>query len=109
MVAGEHAAILVAHGGDGWLARRRQFGLRCHAGEQRRGDLGEERADRQAPSVSDDGAVTGWQAVSHMKMGWGRCRASSTTEKTAHNDFFHFISFFQLNKSAERINGPHNG
>jgi hypothetical protein len=32
-VASEHAAILVARGGDGWPARRRQFGLRCHTAE----------------------------------------------------------------------------
>jgi hypothetical protein len=55
----EHVTILVARGGDGWPAQRRQFGRRCHAGEQRRGDLGEERADRRAPSVSDGGVVTG--------------------------------------------------
>jgi hypothetical protein len=58
-VAGEHAAILVARGGDGWPASRWQFGRRCHTGEQRRGDLGEERADKRAPFVSDSGAVMG--------------------------------------------------
>jgi hypothetical protein len=62
--------------------------------------LGEERADRWAPSVSDSGAVTRWQAGSHMEMGRGRCRAGPTAEKIAHNDFFHFKSFFQLNKLA---------
>jgi hypothetical protein len=62
-VAGGHVDILVAQGGDGWSTHRRQFGRCCHAGEQRRGDLGEERADSWAPSVSDDGAVTGgWLA-----------------------------------------------
>jgi hypothetical protein len=30
-VAGEHVAILVVWGGDGWPARRWQFGRRCHA------------------------------------------------------------------------------
>jgi hypothetical protein len=54
-VAGEHAAVLVARGGDGWPAHRR----RCHAGEQRREDLAEGRADRRAPSVGDDSTVTG--------------------------------------------------
>jgi formylmethanofuran dehydrogenase subunit B len=34
---GEHAAILVVWGCDGWSAHRRQFGRRYHAGEQRRG------------------------------------------------------------------------
>jgi hypothetical protein len=99
-VAGEHTTILVVRGGDGWLARRRQFGLHCHVGKQRRGDLGEERTDRHAPSISNDGAVMDWQAGSHAKMGRGQCRAGSTAEKTAHNDFFHFKSFFQLKKST---------
>jgi hypothetical protein len=57
-VTGEHAAILVAQGCDEWTARRRQLDRRCHAGEPRRGDLGEGRADRRAPSVSDGGTVT---------------------------------------------------
>jgi hypothetical protein len=33
-------------------------------------------------------------------MGRGRRRAGPTTEKTAHNNFFYFKSFFQLNKSV---------
>jgi hypothetical protein len=42
-------------GGDGWPTRRWQFGRCCHAGEQRRGIWWEERTDRRALSVSDDG------------------------------------------------------
>jgi hypothetical protein len=79
--------ILVARGGDGWLTRHQQFGRRCHTGEQMREDLGEESADRRAPSVNEADTVTGWQASSCMKMGWGRCRAGPTAEKMAHNDF----------------------
>jgi hypothetical protein len=52
--ASAHMGILVVWGGDMWLARCRQFGRRYHAGNQRREDLGEEKADRQASSVSDD-------------------------------------------------------
>jgi hypothetical protein len=48
--------ILAARGGDGWSARRRQFGQRCHVGEPGRVDLGEERADRRALFVNDGGA-----------------------------------------------------
>jgi hypothetical protein len=86
-VAGEHAAILVAWGGDGWSAHRQQFGRHCHVGEQRREDLGEERTDTRAPSVSDGGTVTGWQASSRAEMGRDQCRAGPTVEKMAHNDF----------------------
>jgi hypothetical protein len=35
-VAGEHVAILVAWGGDGWPAHRQQFNRCCHAGEKGR-------------------------------------------------------------------------
>jgi hypothetical protein len=59
-------------------------------GEQRREDLGEERAGRRAPSVSDGGAVTGWQAGSREEMGRGRHRAGPAAEKMAHDDFFLF-------------------
>jgi hypothetical protein len=86
-VAGEHAAILVVRGGDGWPVRRRQFGRCCHAGEQRREDLGEEGAGRRAPSVSDGGAVTGWQTGTHAEMGRGQCRAGLAVEKASHDDF----------------------
>jgi hypothetical protein len=55
---GAHVGILTMEGGDGWPARLRQFGQRCHVSEQRREDLGEERADRRAPSVRDGGALT---------------------------------------------------
>jgi hypothetical protein len=65
-VAGEHATILVARGGDGWSAHRHQFGQCCHAGELKRGDLGEKRVDRRAPSVSDDGTVMGGR-LAHMR------------------------------------------
>jgi hypothetical protein len=99
-VADEHVDILVAWGGDGWPAHHQQFGRCCHAGKQRREDLGEERADRQAPSVSDDGVVMGWQAGSHVEMGQGWRRAGPAVEKMAHDVFFHFKSFFQLNKST---------
>jgi hypothetical protein len=34
-------------------------------------------------------------------VGRGQRRARPTTEKTAHDDFFHFKSFFQLNESAK--------
>jgi hypothetical protein len=60
-VASEHKAILVAWSGDGRTVQLREFGRRGHAGaEHRRGDLGEEKADRWAQSHSDGGAVTGW-------------------------------------------------
>jgi hypothetical protein len=36
-VAGEHVAILVVRGDDGWPARRWQFGRRCHAGAEQGG------------------------------------------------------------------------
>jgi hypothetical protein len=51
--------ILVARGGDGWLTRHQQFGRRCHMGEQMKEDLGEESADRRAPSISEGDTVTG--------------------------------------------------
>jgi hypothetical protein len=44
--------------------------------------------------------VNGWQAGSHAGMGWGWRRAGPAAEKMAHDDFFQFKSFFQLNKSA---------
>jgi hypothetical protein len=42
-VAGAQAAILVARGGDGWPAHRRQFGRRSHVGgaEERNWGAGE--------------------------------------------------------------------
>jgi hypothetical protein len=90
-VAGEHAASLVAWGGDGWLAHQKEFGRRGYAGaEQRREDLGEERADRRDPSISDGGAVTGWQAGSRAEMGQGLCQAGPAVEKAAHDDFLPF-------------------
>jgi hypothetical protein len=57
-VAGEHVAILVVQGGDGWPARRWQFGRRCHAGGAEERNWGKEGADRRVPPVSDGGAVT---------------------------------------------------
>jgi hypothetical protein len=99
-VIGEHATILVAWVGDGWPARRQQFGYCGDVGEQRREDLGEEGADRRAPSIIDGGAVMGWQAGSLAKMLLGRLRFGPATEIMTHDDFFHFQSFFQMNKSA---------
>jgi hypothetical protein len=64
------------------------------------GNLGGERAYKQAPSISDGGAVMGWQTSLRAEMGRGRRRAGPAAEKTAHDDFFHFKSIFQLNKSA---------
>jgi hypothetical protein len=55
--------------------------------EQRREDLGEEGAGRRAPSVSDGGAVTGWQTGTHAEMGRGQCRAGLAVEKASHDDF----------------------
>jgi hypothetical protein len=55
--------------------------------------LGEERADRQAPFIRGGGAVTGWQASSHVKMGRGRCKDGPTAVKMTHNDFFYFKFF----------------
>jgi hypothetical protein len=93
-VAGEHAAILVVRGGDGWPARRRQFVRCCHAGEQMREDLGEEGVDRLAPFVSDSDVVMGWQTWSREKMGRGRRRAGPAAEKTAHDDFIFILNPF---------------
>jgi hypothetical protein len=63
---------------------------------RRRGEekLGEERADRRAPSVSDGGALTGWQAGSHTEMDRSQHRAGMATEKAAHDDFFNLNPFF---------------
>jgi hypothetical protein len=52
-------ATLRCRGGDRWSARRRQFGRRCHAGEQRRGIRGRERADGWVSAVSGGGARVG--------------------------------------------------
>jgi hypothetical protein len=63
---------------------------------RRRGEekLGEEGADRRAPSVSDGGALTGWQAGSHTEMDRSQRRAGLATEKAAHDDFFNLNPFF---------------
>jgi hypothetical protein len=37
-----------------------------------KGNLGEEGADRRAPSVNDGGVVTGWQAGSRAEMSRGQ-------------------------------------
>jgi hypothetical protein len=58
-----------------------------------RGGFGEDGPDRWAPSASDCGAGNGRRPISHVKMGWVRCRAGPTAEKMAHIDFFHFKSF----------------
>jgi hypothetical protein len=55
--------------------------------------LGQEGADRRAPSVSDGGTVIGWQAGSHAKMGQSQCRAGPATEKAAHDDFSNLNPF----------------
>jgi hypothetical protein len=81
-------AILVAWGGDGWLTRRWEFGRRGHAGAEQ-GGLGEDGPDMWVSSVSDGGAVMGWQAGSRVEMGRGRCRVGPAAEKTAHDGFFH--------------------
>jgi hypothetical protein len=38
-------------------------------------DLEEDGPDRWAPSISDSGAVMGWQGSSRAEMGRGRCKA----------------------------------
>jgi hypothetical protein len=58
-------------------------------------DLEEDGPDRWAPSVSDGGSVTGWQASSRAEMGRGRCRAGPVTEKTTHT-YFSILNPFLL-------------
>jgi hypothetical protein len=73
--AGGHVDIEVVRALDGWLAQQWEFGRRGHAGAEQ-GGLGEDGPDRWAPSVSNGGTVTGWQAG--VKMGRGRCRGGPT-------------------------------
>jgi hypothetical protein len=47
---------------DGWPARQWEFGRRGHASAEQ-GGLREDDPDRWAPSVSDDGAVTGGMPI----------------------------------------------
>jgi hypothetical protein len=70
---------------DGWLARRREFtgeDTRRGAGE----DLGDDRADRRAPSISDGDAVRAGKPA-HAQRWAGSARAGPAAEKTAHDDF----------------------
>jgi hypothetical protein len=62
-------------------------------GREEEEKLGEEGADRWVPSVSDGGAVTGWQAGSCTEMDQSQRRAGPTTEKAAHDDFFNLNLF----------------
>jgi hypothetical protein len=54
-----------------------------------------EKTQHAGPNYHRRWYSNGRQAGSHVKMIRGWCRARLTTEKTAHNDFFYFKSFFQ--------------
>jgi hypothetical protein len=93
-VAGEHAAILVAWGGDRWPACRWPFGQRCHVGEQRREDLGEEGADRGAPVCQQRRrgyGLAGWLTCGD---GPGLVPSWVGYGESGPRQFFQFKSFF---------------
>jgi hypothetical protein len=75
----------------GWRSGRNCDG---NASERAAGeDLEEGGPDRWAPSISDGGAVMGWQGSSRAEMGRRRCRAGPAAKETGHADFFHFKTF----------------
>jgi hypothetical protein len=71
----------------GWLDDEKSAGDDTWAQSRGGGGLREDGLDRWAPSASDCGMGNGRWTISRAKMGWVRCRAGLTAEKTTHNVF----------------------
>jgi hypothetical protein len=91
-VAGGHAVILVARGGDGWMAHRREFGWRRPAvSQQSEADMWGSRGAGTHLAASRGSRRS--RPALHVEMGWGRHRAGPAAEKAAHDDFSNLNPF----------------